>query len=406
MRLAWRSIWRNRRRTLITVSSIGLGLAFAIFFIGLAEGMYDQSVDQIVRTQAGHITMEHPEYRQAPSVDLWIDKVKDLKARIETWPEVDQVKVIILGQGMIRSGSGNVGAALMGVEPSAEADVSPVARNMVKGEYLEDGDGSLVVVGCELAERLRLDVGKKLVITSNDAQGNLVEELCRVKGVFRTGSEELDAYFVQTTIGFARRLFRLPGDAATQVGLILKNADDQRKILNRVGRELSGRSIRVLPWQKVMPDLASYIKMDRFSNLIFQGLLIFMILFTIFNTILMSVLERGREFALLSALGTEPHQVRLQVLMESAYLGLIGCGLGLVLGGLSAYLLNLLGLDFKSLLGEGVTISGFAISTKLYAKLTPGILLGSAAVVFGATLLLSLIPMRRAGNIPMAEMLR
>lgn len=405
-KLAWRSIWRNRRRTLITVASIGFGLAFAIFFIALAEGMYDQMIDEVVRMQAGHVTLEPPGYRQAPAVDLWLDNLTELRAEIERWPEVDRTKMIILGQGMAKSGSGNVGAALMGVQPSVEAGTSPLARKMVKGKYLEDQDGSLVVVGSELAERLNLGLGKKVVLTTNDAQGDLVEELCRVKGVFKTGSEELDAYFIQTPVRFARRLFRMPEGSATQMGVVLKDADDQRAVLRKIKKESAGRPIAVLPWQEVMPDMASYIKVDKGSNFIFQFILIFLVLFTIFNTILMSVLERRREFAMLLALGTKPSQLGLQIFFESAFLGMLGCAAGLLAGGLASYLINIWGIDMSSFLEEGVQVSGFALSTRLYAKLTPGILLIPAAIVFGATLLLSLIPIRRAAGVPLAETLR
>ena len=114
------------------------------------------------------------------------------------------------------------------------------------------------------------------------------------------------------------------------------------------------QDIAVLPWQEVIPEIASYIKLDKGSNLIFQAILIFLILFTIFNTILMSVLEREREFAVLLALGTKPVQLRLQILMESAYLGLIGCALGLLVGGLAAWAAQVWGIDLRSLLGRGV----------------------------------------------------
>lgn len=405
-RLAWRSIWRNRRRTLITVCSIGFGLAIAIFFISLGEGMYEQMIDQVVRMQAGHITLEHPGYREAPAVDLWLDDLAGLRAEIESWPGISSTKLIILGQGIAKSGYGAVAAVLMGVEPSVETQISPLARNLIKGKYLEDRDGALAVVGSELAKRLNLRVGKKLVLTTNDARGNLVEELCRVKGIFKTGSDELDSYFIQTTVGFTRRLFRMPEGSTTQMGVVLEESHNQQAILINILDRLNGRPIAALPWQEILPELASYIKIDRGSNLIFQGILIFLILFTIFNTILMSVLEREREFAVLLALGTMPGQLRLQIFVESALLGFVGCALGLLFGGLGTYLIDIWGIDLSHLLEEGITISGFAMSTELHTKLTPSILVVLAIIVFGATLLLSLIPMRRAAKVSMVEMLR
>ena len=405
-RLAWRSIWRNRRRTLITVLSIGFGLACTVFFIAIGEGVYAQLIDQVVRLQAGHITMENPGYRDAPAVDLWVRAPESLRSHIERLPQVERTKLIIMGQGIARSGSGDVSATLMGIEPSVELDTSPLVRHMVAGRYLNDDDGPWVVIGSELAKRLKLAVGKKMVITTNDAAGNLVDVLCRVRGIFETGSVEIDGYFIQAPIGFARRLFGLPEEGATQLGVVLRIPEAQESVLREIRLMVAEQDIAVLPWQEVIPEIASYIKLDKGSNLIFQAILVFLILFTIFNTILMSVLEREREFAVLLALGTKPIQLRLQILMESAYLGLIGCGLGLLVGGLAAWAAQEWGIDLRSLLEEGFTISGFAVSAKMHARVTTGLLLGTAGLVFGATLILSLIPMHRAARLSIVDQLR
>ena len=405
-RLAWRSIWRNRRRTLITVFSIGFGLTCAIFFIAIGEGVYAQLIDQVVRMQAGHITLENPNYRGAPAVDLYIKAPDRLRSQIESLPQVERTKMIILGQGIARSGSGNVSATLMGIEPSVELETSPLARHMVEGRYLNNHDGPWVVIGSELAQRLKLGVGKKMVLTTNDAAGNLVDELCRVRGIFETGSVEIDGYFIQAPIDFARRLFGLPEQGVSQLGVILRVPEAQEHVLGEIQLLAAGEDIAVLPWQTVIPEIASYIKLDKGSNLIFQAILVFLILFTIFNTILMSVLEREREFAVLLALGTKPDQLRLQILIESFYLGLIGCALGLLFGGLAAWIVQVWGIDLKSFLEEGFTISGFAVSAKMHARVTPGLLFGTTGLVLVATLILSLIPMRRATRLSIVEQLR
>ena len=176
--------------------------------------------------------------------------------------------------------------------------------------------------------------------------------------------------------------------------------------MQKIRMLVSEQDIAVLPWQEVIPEIASYIKLDRGSNLIFQAILVFLILFTIFNTILMSVLERQREFAVLLALGTKPLLLRLQILMESVYLGFLGCALGLIVGGLAAWAAQVWGIDLRSLLKEGFTISGFAVSTKMHARVTIWLLLGTGGLVFAATILLSLIPMHRATRLSIVDQLR
>ena len=405
-RLAWRSIWRNRRRTLITVSSIGLGLAIALFFISFADGVYEQLIDDIVRMQAGHITVEHPDYREAPSVDLWIENTDSLRRQLEKLPFVKSTKLLLLGQGVARSGAGSAGVAIVGVEPSVEGETSPLAGHLIAGGYLEDSDGPLAVVGSALARQLKLKEGKKLVLTTNDASGALVEELFRVKGIFESGSEEIDNALVQIPLDSARRLYVMPPESATQLGVILHDREKQKKILREIQEMIQGKSGKAFPWEEVMPEVASFMRMDKGSNYVLQGILLFLIMFTIFNTILMSVLERQTEFALLLAVGTPPGQLKRQLLVESAYIGFIGCAIGMILGGLSSYAMQVWGIDLNSLMEEGMSVSGFVVSPELRAKVSASVFLWWGGIVFGGTLILCLIPMRRINRVEIVEQLR
>ena len=406
LKLAWRSVWRSRRRTIITVSSIGMGLSFAIFFISFADGIYLQMVDDAVRMQAGHITIEHPSYRDAPSVDLVISELGGLRERIEAMVQVERTKAMVLGQGVARSGTGAVGVAVLGVEPGAEVASSPLATHVVRGRYLEEGDLRKVLVGKGLAERLKLDVGKKLVLSSADVHGDMVEELLRVKGVFEVGAEEVDGFIVQIPIVFARKLYGMaPGDAI-QLGIVVKDPDRRGAVLAHARGLVDASRAVVLPWEQVMPELAAYIHIDRGSNLVFQGIILFLIGFTIFNTLLMSVLERKHEFAIMLALGTPVHRVKLQVLLEAVIIGLVGCISGVVVGGLLSYLVQVCGLDLRMFLDEGVAVSGFAMDLDMHAKVTPGVLAWLSGLVLLATVLLSLYTMGHASRISVADVLR
>lgn len=406
LRLAWRSLWRHRRRTLVTVASIGLGLGFVVFFVCFAEGTYHQLVTDAVRMQAGHVTVEHAGYRDAPEVGLRVRDAGRLRRALAGIPGVEATKLVVLGQGLARSGADAVGVAVMGVEPEVESATSPLARRIVAGDYLGPEDGARIVVGALLAERLDLDVGKKVVISTNDASGALVEALFRVAGVFRTGSEEVDGYVTQMPLGAASELFGLDPGEATQIGLVLADADDQAAVLAATRRMTSAPGLAALRWQEVLPELAAFIRLDRTSDRTFYGLLIAIVLFTIFNTLLMSVLERQREFAVLLAIGTTPRQLAGQVLAESVLLAALGVTLGLVLGGLASAWVQVYGLDLRLFLEEGMTISGLALSERLHARVTPGILSTLGGLVLGATLLLALAPMRRAARLDVAEMLR
>lgn len=405
-RLAWRSIWRNRRRTIITVSSIAMGLAVAVFFIAMADGVYAQLVDDVARMQAGHVTLEHPGYRQAANVSFWVKDATVLQLRVAAMDGVAFTKRLIVGQAIARSAASTVGVLLTGVEPSVESQHSPLARHMVKGAYLADGDDAEAVIGRDMATRLNLDVGKKLVLTTNDVDGNLVDELCRIKGIFESGSTDIDGHFVQLPISFAHRIFRLPEGAATQIGVVLQRPEDQTAVMREIRTVVGGQDVVVRPWQEVQSQVASYIRLDQGSNWIFQALLIMLVLFTIFNTVLMSVLERQREFAMLLALGTRPADLRWQVFLETLYLAVFGCAVGVALGGGLAGLLEVRGLDLRTFYPHGVTISGFAIDPVLRARVTTRVLGVTTGIVLAAVLGLGLIPMRQATRLRIVDWLR
>ena len=404
--LSWRSLWRNKRRTAISVGSIGSGLALCVFFVSLRNGVYSRLVEEAVRMQGGHVTLEHPEYREAPSVDLLIHDAGDIRRRIEALPGVERTKAVVMGQALIKSGNGSVGVMVTGVEPAAERNSSPLSHRVTAGSYLEGNDGAEVLIGRHLAERLNVGPGKKAVLAVSTVGGEMAEELVRVRGVFAVGVPQVDGYMVQAPIGFARRLFGIAPDQCTQLGIVLDNPDKEGRIVRAVAPMVAGRPIAVRGWQEIMPNVASFIRIGEVSNVIYQGLFMFLILLTIFNTLLMSVLERRREFAVLLALGTPPRDLRLQVLMETALLGVLGCGIGLLAGSAGAYYAQVHGIDMRHVFREGVNLSGFAFDLIFRPRPTPAIVIWAGGLVFGATLLLGLYPMSLAARVRAAEWLR
>lgn len=441
IKLAWRSIWRNRRRTIITLVSMILGLVIAFFFIAFAEGMYSKLTDSAVRMLGGHVTLENPDYQEAPAVDLTIGGLEEIRERIEKLPEVERTKVLVLGQGVAKSGGGAVGVAVIGVEPSAEKGSSPMHQKVIAGDYLEDSDRRKVIIGSQLAKqlklgkqkdaiklasrlkpwieyskipfekvvgdvRMRLAVGKKMVIATTNVHGDMVEELLRVKGIFQVGAVEIDGYMIQVPVDTARRIYGMQAGEATQLGVVVRNPDTQDQVLAKVRQMASREKVSVLPWDEVMPDLAAYIEVDGGSNIVFQGILIFLIMFVIFNTLLMSVLERRREFAVLLALGTPAGKLRLQIVVETLFIALIGCILGLLGGWALTYPLTKSGIDISAMYEEGVSISGYAVEPIVYPWMSWELFAWLGGLVFAATMILSLYPMRKATQIEVADLLR
>lgn len=403
--ISWRSIWRNKRRTIISISAISLGLSFALFFLALGDGIYEQMIEDTVRMNGGHFTLEHPEYRDAPAIDLAVSHTAAIRKQLAAMPGVRETKALVIGQGVAKTGRGSTGGAILGIEPSVEVKTSPLAKRLVAGEYLEDGDTRLAVIGIKMAERLKLEVGSKLVLSSTDTQGDLVEDLVRVKGIFKMGSQEIDGHMVQVPIGFARRFFGMREDQSTQVGVVVNKAGIRDRVMRKY-MTMAPKGVAVLPWEKVLPDLETYIRLDRSSNHVLQGIVIFLCLFTIFNTVVMSVLERTREFAVMLSLGTSTGRVKGQILIESALLALLGVLVGTFIGGAVAGYLQITGLDMSNLVGEEMDVSGFAVNTMVHPKLSWPLVSTLGGSIFGATLIISLIAIRRIKQIDLASVLR
>lgn len=406
--LAWRSIWRQGRRTLITVSVIALGLFFVIGLTTLEEGVIRSVIDSGAKMQAGHVTIEHEDYRLAPSVSLTVPDAHRLADKFADLPQVQSAKLIVTGEGVARSGAGAFGIAIAGVVPELERQTSPLAEKIVDGSYLEEGDAKRIVIGTVLADRLNLKPGKKLVIATNDVDGELVERLYRVKGIFRTGTDEIDGTLIHMELAAARDLFNMPEGSATQIGLVLKSLDRLAAFLPLVERELSAQSdLSVHPWQTIMPGVAGYVTVERAGYVIMEGFLIAMVSFTILNTLLMSVTERKKEFATILALGGRGGNLRIQVFFEAALIALLGILIGGVLGSYVAYHYSVVGIDLAAFVPGGeVQVSGVAVDTTIYTLFSVRLLLSLCAGIFAVTLLLSLIPISRVTRLSIANLLR
>ena len=406
-KIGWLSIWRNKRRTLISLFSIIIGTGIPTFFICIAWGFYAGLIDDVARLMSGHITYEHVEYRNSPSNDLWVNDIQKINKTLNNNVEVLYTKQMVNLQGVAHTAKGSVGISLMGIEPDKEIVISFLPENIIKGKYLSKGDKRWVVVGDQLAENLNIDVGKKFVFTTNDVKGELVEELFRVKGIFKTGSKEIDGHFVQSDIGRARKIAGLSNDDVSQLGIIVKNPDTHESFIKELQKSQAKNNGVFLSWQKIMPDVATTIRMDRTAISSIMVLLVVIVLFTMFSTILMSTLERKREFASLLAIGTQQIELKLQIFIETIIFGLIACPLGSLLGiGFAKWAE---GHDFMDVVGgkvEDMTVGGFGMDTIITPLFSVPLILQISFFFFLAVQLLSILPIYLISRISITDELR
>ena len=406
-KIGWRSIWRNKRRTLISLFSIIIGTGIPIFFVCIAWGFYAGLINDVSRLMSGHITYEHVKYRNSPSNDLWVDDIQKINETLNSNAEVLSTKQIINLQGVAHTAKGSVGISLMGIEPEKEIVISFLPETFIEGNYLSKEDGRWVVVGDQLAKNLNISVGKKFVFTTSDIKGELVEELFRVKGVFKTGSKEIDGHFVQSDIEIARKIAGLGSDDVSQLGIIVKNPDTHESLIKDLQKSLAKNNGVFLSWQKIMPDVATTIRMDRTAISSFMIMLVVIVLFTMFSTILMSTLERKREFASLLAIGTRQIELKLQIFIETIIFGLIACPLGSLLGvGVAKWTE---GYDMMDVVGgktEDMSVGGFGMDTIITPLFSVPLILQISIFFFLAVQLLSVLPVYLISRISITDELR
>ncbi|MEJ2384913.1 MAG: FtsX-like permease family protein [Xanthomonadales bacterium] len=382
-RLAWRNLWRNRRRTAIMLLAIATGAWAMIFMTALMRGMVDQMVADGIDALPGYVQVHHPQYRDDPNIENSLAQPDAAFRAAMAAPDVQAWTSRVRVPAMISSARDSRGVTLLGVDPQGEIEVGFDPADIVAGRFLDSpGDGGLVV-GRKLLERLETDLGKRVVIMSQGPDNTVADRGFRVVGVYKAQLEALEETFVYAGRDTVQAMLE-SGDRISEIAVTG---------LERV-RSAAGDHAEVLPWTELDPYLGSMMKvMDGF--VLVWIVVIFMALsFGLVNTLMMAVFERIREFGLMQALGMKPAAILWQVLLESLMLLALGLLLGNLLAIASVWPLRD-GLDL-SIVGQGM--EWFGAASVLYPALKPNDLLLANAVVIVLGILTSLLPAWRASR--------
>jgi ABC-type lipoprotein release transport system permease subunit len=410
--MAWRNLWRHRRRTLLTLSSIAFGTMLAWLFTGLGDSNWRQMIDLAARIGGGHVTLQHAEYLDSPTLSRTVTKASSLAAAALEEPEVVRVVTRISGNLMIASASRNYGAGFIAFDPDHEdVETLSLLEAIEEGELFASNGKGGIVLGAKLAENLHVDLGHKVVYTLTDREGEIVQEAVRVSGLLRTGAPTVDGALALLPLDFVRRSLRYGPDEAVQVAVFL---DDQRAADEVAARlavqvaERDGGDVAALPWHVLQPELAGFIAMKVGGAWIMEAIIMLLVAAGIFNTIFVGVMERMREFGILRAIGWSPGQLGRLVITESALLAAVGIALALLVTAGPYWYLNTVGFDLMALMtdGQGAEVAGVALTSRMHVDiyLENALMIGGAAIL--ATLLSGVYPAWRAGHVDPAETIR
>ncbi len=358
--IAWRNIWRNKKRSLVMLTAIALGLCGGVFSTGLTVGMAESMVNNAIDRYLGHVEIHTKSFKVNPLVNDFIQEGDSIAAYLWSFNGVRGVSSRTIIEGMASSPTTNTGVKIVGINPHDESMVTASAQRIVEGEYLNDAGKFPVLVGRKLAEKLALRLRSKLVLSFAGRDGSIVYGSFRIIGVFETESSVFD----KTTL-FVRR-----SDIATLLGgnplvheiaIRLVSAESVPQVLATVRARYS--QLAVDGWKDLAPDLKFMAEVTDIYMLFFVGIILFGLLFGITNTMLMSVLDRVREFGVLMAIGMKRKRVFWLVMLETVFLSLTGAVVGIVVAVIGIEITNRTGIDL-SIVAEGLT--SYGISSMLY----------------------------------------
>jgi ABC-type lipoprotein release transport system permease subunit len=366
LKLALRNLFRNLRRTLITMAAIASGLALVLVMVAMQAGSYKEMLASGISSFAGHVVVQAEgwqEERETEQVVLGATEVSEkLKA---AFPDATVTSRAFLG-GLLTSPTSSGGVMLRGVDPVAEAAVDRLDDRIVEGTWLEAGDDRGVVLGRGLADALGVGLGDKVVYMGQAAgQTEMSSRLFRVKGIFRTGGAEMDGTMAVTSLAATQELLGRP-DAVHQVALHLVNPRESAAATTSVRALVGEPGLAVLEWPQALPELVAFIRVDKVSGDVMMAVMGLIVAMGVLNTLLMSVLERTKEFGVLMSIGMAPHRLGGLILMESLFLGIFGSLFGVLFGAILVWLLVVYGLDYTEMMGESFEMEGVVVSTHMY----------------------------------------
>ena len=416
--LAWRNLWRHARRTMLTVLALGLGLALFLLSLGLGDGGHEQMIVNGIKLGGGHVVIQAEGYQRSQSQDLLLPAhvLSTVGQALRADRALHSINPRLLASGLLSSAANASGVGIVGVEPRAEQIVSLIPQRIIEGSYLDGKQSSGLVLGSELAKKLRVRIGSKVVLMAqavrpgvdkgDDADhtqqaasqhpngvvgGEIQSALFRVVGIFHTGLREVDAYLVHLTLP-ETQLFLGAGESVNQIAVFLRQDSAAMPMADALRTQFSPTEIEVLTWRQALAELARFVWLDDAFNYVMNGIILVMVALGVLNTMLMAVLERRYELGVCAAVGLQPTQLLTLVMYESVLLIALRLVFGLSLGLGGHRYFATYGLDMRVFTETDIPIAGTVFDPILYSSLSYARIMWAVSVVGALALLMAAYP--------------
>ena len=335
MRLAWRNLWRNRRRTIITALATLFATLLSIAMRGIQLGTYDSNIAYALGTFSGYLQLQAPGFQENPSLHKTFTLDPHLRQVLSQTRAIRGFAPRVYADGLVSFRSNSLGAAIFGISPDEERQVTTLATRLNAGRFLANDASAEIVVGFKLLQNLKADIGDTVVILAQGYDGTLGNQKFVVVGTIKTGSQEFDNMGIFGGLSSFQQLLGMDNRVHV-VAVSLGSVSEIEGVTRDLEHSLDTSRIAILPWQKVMPEFQQSIELDNVSGILFLGILIVVVAFGILNTVLMSVTERFREFGVLLAVGMPGRKLAAVVFLETLFITVIG----VLAGNLLAWCVN------------------------------------------------------------------
>lgn len=398
--LAWRNVWRNRLRSFVVIGAVIVGVWSIIFLLSFTRGIVLGYIDRAIENEVSHIQIHHPEFEkdQAIQYDLkntaQIDSVLSQEDGIQAFTQ----RSLILG--MIASAKGARGTRIKGIIPETEQEVTKLKEKIVEGSYFKNNKKNQILLSQRIADKLNVKIRKKVVLTFQDQDAEIISAAFRLTGIFDTGNTKLDESMVFVRHSDLLNLFG-KSDLTHEYAMLIKDEQSISIVQENLKASLGNASVK--NYKEISPDVELYESQIKVSTYIFMTIFMLALVFGIINTMLMAVLERYRELGMLMSIGMNKLKIYLMIMLETVMLVVIGLPIGMLLAYMSVYYYQGKGIDLSNY-SEG--LREFGMSEVIYPVIQSDLFVSMALFVGVTAIIAALYPAYKAIKLKPVEAIR
>lgn len=398
--LAWKNVWRNKKRSIIILTAIALGLWSGLFASAAMYGMWDATVNSAIDRDLGHIQIHSKAFEKEKLIGNYISNGNEIESEVKKAEGVKASSGRTLIEGMASSAETSWGVNIVGINPNEEKNVTDINNKIISGNYFANNKKNQIVISQKLADKLGIKLNSKMVLSFQALDGSLIYAAFRVTGIFKTESSIFDASHIFI---MQEDLYRIMNSKPIINEIAIRTASIQtlNNVLNNLKQKFP--NLDVQSWETLAPELSLSYKSIELELNIFLGIILFALLFGITNTMLMSVMDRIRELGVLIAVGMKRIRMFILIILETILLSITGGILGIILGTLTIVYFSNKGIDL-SLFAQG--LSSYGISSMLYPSLPFSTYPTLTLMIIFTAIISSIYPAVKAIRLNPAEAIR